>query len=387
MTEFTFATAASIRFGVGVAAELPHHSRRLGERPFLVTGRNTHRHAEVLRDISDVGSFALSGEPTFDDARAAVAAARNAHADHVIGLGGGAVLDLAKVVAALADGDTDPMDHAEVIGRGQPLPHRSLPLVALPTTAGTGSEVTANAVLTSPEHRVKVSLRGPSMLATVALVDPALTVSCPPQVTAQSGMDALTQCLEPLTSRFANPLVDALAMSGLRAAARGLARAVAEGEDLAARTDMAYCSLVGGLSLANAKLGAVHGLAGPLGGVTGAPHGAVCAALLRPVTLANIRALAEREPDNPALAKYALAAEVLTGERLGDATPQAIAGTLGGWLGQVEEQLRLPGLSELGLGADDHQTVVEASLNGSSMRGNPVALTADELSWILRHAS
>ena len=387
MTEFTFATATSIRFGVGVAAELPHYSRRLGARPFLVTGRNTHRHAEVLRDISEVGSFALIGEPSFDDARTAVAAARKAGADHIIGIGGGAVLDLAKAVAALAAGDTDPMDHAEVIGAGHPLPRASLPFIALPTTSGTGSEVTANAVLTSHEHRVKVSLRGPSMLATVALVDPALTVSCPRLVTAQSGMDALTQCLEPLTSRMANPLVDALATSGLRAAARGLARAVDEGENLEARTDMAYCSLMGGLSLANAKLGAVHGLAGVLGGTIGAPHGAICAALLQPVTSANLRAMAEREPDNPGVAKYAVAAETLTGEPLSDRSPEGIRRALDVWIGALADALRLPGLAELGLSPADHGAVVDAAMKASSMKGNPIILTADELRGVLRDAS
>ncbi len=382
MTDFTFATAASIRFGAGAAAELPHQSRRLGERPFLITGRNTHRHAEILRDVSDVGSFALAGEPTFDDARAAVRAARDARADHIIGLGGGAVLDLAKVVAALTAVDTDPMDHAEVIGGGQPLPHDTLPFIALPTTSGTGSEVTANAVLASPEHRVKVSLRGPSMLATVAIVDPALTVSCPPLVTAQSGMDALTQCLEPLTSRFATPMVDALATAGLRAAGRGLARAVAEGDDMEARTDMAFCSLMGGLSLANAKLGAVHGLAGVLGGTTGAAHGAICAALLRTVTGVNIRAMAEREPDNPALGKYAIAAEVLTGQKAAD--PGHTAYALDAWLGALEAELRLPGLAALGLADDDHDAVLDAAQRASSMKGNPITLTRDELAEILR---
>lgn len=387
MTEFTFATATSIRFGVGVAAGLPQESRRLGERPFVITGRNTHRHAEVLRDISDVGSFALKGEPSFDDARAAVAAARHAKADHIIGLGGGAVLDLAKAVAALAAGDTDPMDHAEVIGGGQPLPHRSLPCIALPTTSGTGSEVTANAVLTSVDHRVKVSLRGPSMLATVAIVDPALTLTCPPLVTAQSGMDALTQCLEPLTSRFANPMVDALATAGLRAAARGLARAVAEGEDLEARTAMAFCSLMGGLSLANAKLGAVHGLAGALGGTTGAPHGAICAALLRPTTRSNIQAMAQREPHNQALAKYAIAAEAITGEQFDGASAASVGDRLDAWLGSLVEQLHLPGLAKLGLAEEDHAAVVEAGMKGSSMRGNPITLTRDELAQILLDAA
>lgn len=386
MTDFTFATATSIRFGVGVSAELPHHSRRLGERPFLVTGRNTHRHAEVLRDVSEVGSFPVGDEPSFEVAREAVAAARESRADHIIGIGGGAVLDLAKVVAALAAGSTDPMDHAEVIGGGQPLPHARLPFIAVPTTSGTGSEVTANAVMSSAEHRVKVSLRGPSMLAAVALVDPALTVSCPSLVTAQSGMDALTQCLEPLTSRLGNPMVDALATAGLRAAGRGLARAVAEGDDLEARTDMSFCSLMGGLSLANAKLGAVHGLAGVLGGVTGAAHGAICAALLRPVTAVNLRAMAEREPANPAVGQYAVAAGALKGAALDDASPSGVAEALDAWLGALEAELALPGLAALGLAPEDHDAVVDAAMRASSMKGNPIVLTREELVDILRAA-
>ena len=216
------------------------------------------------------------------------------------------------------------------------------------------------------------------MLARVAIVDPELVLTCPPLVTAQSGMDALTQCIEPLTSRFTNPLVEALALAGIRAAGSGLVRAVEHGDDVAARTDMAFCSLMGGLSLANAKLGAVHGLAGVLGGVTGAAHGAICAALLAPVTSANIRALSDRDPDNPALAGYLLAAEALTGELSLEA--------LEAWLGALQDRLGSPGLASLGLAASDHDAVVEASMRASSMKGNPIDLTADELHAILAAA-
>lgn len=378
MSQFSFATAADIRFGAGAAAGLADEVALLGSRPFLVTGANRHRTQAVTAALGEVGHFGLGGEPTFDDARAAVAAARDAGADVVVGVGGGAVLDLAKAVAALTGAEGDPLDYAEVIGAGRKLPASSLPFVAVPTTAGTGSEVTANAVLSSPADRVKVSLRSPSMLARVAIVDPELTISCPPDVTAQSGMDALTQCLEPLTSRMSNPLVEALALAGLRSAARGLVRAVETGDDLAARTDVAFCSLMGGLSLANAKLGAVHGLAGVLGGSTGAPHGAICAALLPACTAANIRAMTQREPDNPALAGYLLAAEALTGQLSLDA--------LGEWLDGLGARLRNPGLTELGLRTEDHDDVVGKAMRASSMKGNPIDLTADELHAILRQA-
>lgn len=370
MTEFSFATATQIRFGVGVATELLGHSTGLGQRAFSVTGANQTRHAHLL-DFG-VGTFAVTGEPTFDDARAAVVAAKESEADHIVAVGGGAVLDLAKAVAILVVSDADPMDHAEVIGAGRPLPTRALPFIAVPTTAGTGAEVTANSVLTSEEHRVKVSLRSSVMLADVALVDPELALSCPPVVTAQSGMDAITQCLEPLTSRFANPMVDALALAGMRAGARSLVRAVEHGDDLDARTDMAFCSLMGGLSLANAKLGAVHGLAGVLGGVTGASHGAICAALLRATTSSNITALQERDPKNPGLAAYTLAAETITGERDVSALLE--------WLSTLEVQLGLPPVV---LAAEDREAVLDGAGRASSMKGNPIDLTSAEMHQIL----
>lgn len=378
MTTFSFATAAAIRFGLGSIEALADEVGRLGRRPFLVTGSNRTRTDPVTAELGEVGHYPLTGEPTFDDATAAVNAAREAGADVVVGIGGGAVLDLAKAVAILVGADGDPLEYAEVIGAGRRLPASSLPFVAAPTTAGTGSEVTANAVLTSPVDRVKVSLRSASMLARVAIVDPQLTVSCPPAVTTQSGMDALTQCLEPLTSRHTNPLVEALALAGLRSAGRGLLRAYQDGHDLAARTDVAYCSLMGGLSLANAKLGAVHGLAGVLGGITGAPHGAVCAALLAPTTAANISAMSDRDPENPALAGYLLGAEALTGEL-------SLSGLLD-WLPDLTARLDSPSLRDLGLRVPDHGEVVTKAMAASSMKGNPIELTADELHSILEAA-
>lgn len=377
--DFTFATSAAIRFGSGAVAHLADDVRRLGQQAFLVTGGSPERTADLVADVPVTGTYALAGEPTFDDASAAVAAARESGADVVVGLGGGAVLDLAKAVAILAVADGEAIDYAEVIGAGRSLPAEALPFIAVPTTAGTGSEVTSNAVLASPEHGVKVSLRSLAMLATVAIVDPELTLTCPPLVTAQSGMDALTQCLEPLTSRFANPLVDALATAGLRRASEGLVRAVEDGSDLRAREAMAFCSLMGGLSLSNAKLGAVHGLAGVLGGTTGAAHGAICAALLAPVTTANLHALRQREPENPALDAYATAAEALTGER---DTAELVR-----WLERLQDRLRLPGLTELGLRPEQHDAVVDASMRASSMKGNPIDLTRDELLGVLRAAA
>lgn len=379
MTDFSFGTAASIRFGAGTSRLLATEVAALGDRPFLVTGSNRARTDSITTGIGEVGHFGIAGEPTFDDAAAAVARARETGADVVVGVGGGAVIDLAKAVAILAVAEGEAIDYAEVIGAGRSLPEEGLPFVAVPTTAGTGSEVTSNAVLASPEHKVKVSLRSPAMLASVAIIDPELALSCPAHVTAAAGMDALTQCLEPLTSRMANPMVDALALAGLRSAGRGLVASVEDGGNLAARTDMAFCSLMGGLSLANAKLGAVHGFAGVLGGATGAAHGAICAALLQPVTAVNIRALGERDPDNPALGGYLLAAETLTGKLSLEA--------LDDWLGSLSERVGTRGLAELGLRSEDHAAAVEAAMRSSSMKGNPIELTHDELSEVLLAAS
>jgi alcohol dehydrogenase class IV len=271
----------------------------------------------------------------------------------------------------------DPLDYLEVIGAGKPIAWLSVPLVAVPTTAGTGAEVTANAVLASAGHGMKASLRSPLMLPRVALVDPQLTVSCPPAVTAASGLDALTQCLEPLVSVRANPVTDGLAAEGLRHAAAGLRAACADGQNLAARTDMAICALLGGLSLANAKLGAVHGLAGVIGGMAPVPHGMACAALLAPVTEANVRALRSGPPGHPALGKYAQAAQILA-----DDPAAAIEDGLA-WIRDTVTLLAVPQLGAFGIGPEQADEIAAKAARSSSMQGNPVPLSDDELRAIV----
>jgi len=252
--------------------------------------------------------------------------------------------------------------------------------VAVPTTAGTGAEVTANAVLAVPEHQVKASLRSPLMLPRVALVDPELSASCPPPVTAASGMDALTQCLEPFVSVRANPVTDGLAREGLRRAAAGLRAAYADGADGAARADMAVCSLLGGIALANAKLGAVHGLAGVVGGTAPVPHGAACAALLAPVIEANVRALRSGPPDQPALDRYAEAARLLTGEP-GATLDEGLA-----WIRETITLLAIPGLAAFGVRVQQADAIAAQAARSSSMQGNPVVLSHDDLRAILLSA-
>jgi len=381
VTSFGLALPRRVLFGPGRGAELPGLLPPLGQRVLLCTGRHPSRHGHLLGDVDPVAVVTVAHEPTVDDVRAATDDARRAGADVVVAIGGGSVLDLGKAVAVLLGNGTDPLDHLEVVGRGAPIERPSLPFVAVPTTAGTGAEVTANAPLRSPEHGVKASIRSPHLLAAVALVDPLLTLSCPPAVTASSGLDALTQCLEPYVSPQANPASDAFATEGLRRGARALRTAYEHGDDPWAREEMALASMFGGIALANAKLGAVHGLAGVIGGMVDAPHGAICAALLAPTVEANLRALREQAPDSPALHRYDEAARLLTGH--GDAD----AGDAVAWLRDIVAVLGVPGLGALGLSTAQHDEVAGKAARSSSMQGNPVPLRHEDLLAVLEAAS
>jgi alcohol dehydrogenase class IV len=379
---FDFATAGRVIFGAGRSAELPALLAAWGSRALVCTGASPDRHAALLAGLGlPAVVFPVSGEPTVDLARAACAAAREHGADVVAAIGGGSVIDTGKAAAMLLGNGGDPLDYLEVIGAGRAITRPSVPCIAVPTTAGTGAEVTANAVLASPGHKVKASLRGAPMLPRAALVDPLLTVSCPPEVTAASGMDALTQCLEPFVSPRASPLTDAVAREGIRRAAAGLRRAFADGADVGARADPAVASVAGGMALANAKLGAVHGLAGVLGGTVAVPHGVACAALLAPVIEANVAALRARAPGHPALARYAEAAALLTGD------PGAAIEDGTAWVRQTVALVGIPGLGAFGLVPGQFGTVAGQALRSSSMQGNPVTLTAGDLAQILARAA
>jgi alcohol dehydrogenase class IV len=381
MTGFEFATAGRILAGPGRAAELPGVLAGLGSRVLVCTGANPERHASLLAGLGlPAAVFPVAGEPTAGLARAGVAAAREHGADVIAAIGGGSVIDLGKAVAMLLANGGDPLDYLEVVGSGLKITRPAAPCVAVPTTAGTGSEVTANAVLAVPEHRLKASLRSPLMIPRVALVDPRLTASCPPPVTAASGLDALTQCLEPFVSVRATPVTDGLAREGLRRAAGGLRAAHADGADLAARTDMAVCALLGGMALANAKLGAVHGLAGVIGGTADVPHGIACAALLAPVIEANVRALRSGTPCSPALDRYAEVARLLTGKP-GASVQDGLA-----WIGETIALLGVPGLAAFGLGPGQADDIAATAMTSSSMQGNPVPLSHGELKAVFLEA-
>ncbi len=346
---FSFATARQIIFGPGAVEQAAPAAARMGQRALIVTGRHPQRAEILTRRLENAGVswlwFKVEGEPEVAHMACGADLARESNCDLLIGFGGGSALDGAKAIAALATNNAPIETYLEVIGRGQPLERPPLPCIAVPTTAGTGSEVTRNAVLFSPAHQVKVSLRSPMMLPEMAVVDPELTLSLPPELTAATGCDALTQLLEAFVSAKATPLTDALCRDGLLRAARALPRAVAHGEDLNARTEMALASLYSGMALANAGLGAVHGIAGPLGGMISAPHGALCARLLPFVVAANIRALQQKKPQGDGLARYTEVARLLTGSVKAEAA-DGVA-----WLHELIRQLKIPTLSQWGLSA------------------------------------
>lgn len=382
MMKFEFATAARIIFGPGTIQEVAPLAAEMGKCAFIVTGSTGERARPLLEQLDrlriEYTTFGVVAEPTTTVVTEAVELARQANCDLVLSMGGGSVLDTGKAIAVMLANPGRLEDYLEVVGQGRPLAQSPVPHIAIPTTAGTGTEVTRNAVLAVPEHKVKVSMRSPLMLPRVAVVDPLLTHTMPPSVTASTGLDALTQLMEAYVSNKASPLTDGICREGLKRAGHSLRRAYEDGSDGAAREDMAMASLFSGLALANAKLGAVHGLAGPLGGMTSAPHGVVCARLLPYVIETNISALQDRAVDSPALARYAEVAQLLTGK----VTARATDGLT--WVQDLCRVLEVPPLAEYGFDELDFADLVAKSQKSSSMKGNPVLLTADELMLVLQ---
>jgi len=381
LPQFEFATAGRIIFGEGAVREAPAAARRMGSRALIVGGRSTERTVPLASALESAALTTVQvqvvGEPTVDLIRRLAETAHSEHCDVVIAIGGGSAIDTGKAIAALLTNREDPLEYLEVIGRGRPLEHASAPFIAIPTTAGTGSEVTRNAVLGAPEQRVKASLRSELMLPRLAIVDPSLTISTPRAVSASAGLDALTQLIEPYVSPRANRYTDALCADAIPRAASALPRVCDQRENLAARTEMSWASLCGGLALANSGLGAVHGLAAPLGGMFDAPHGAICAALLPHVIAANICALRSRKPDAPALVRYEQVARMLTGR------PQASPEDGVSWLAELCRRLDIPPLSRYGVQQCDISEIAARAAKASSMKANPIVLLPAEVEDIV----
>jgi len=382
---FEFQTATRVLFGAGKLAEVGGLARGFGSRALVVTGGNPVRAERLLELLERTGvtvtTFTASGEPTIALVEQGVAAAKAAGCEFVVSIGGGSVIDAGKAIAAMLANEGALLDYLEVIGRGRAIEKASLPFVAIPTTAGAGAEMTRNAVLASPEHKVKVSLRSALMLPSLAIVDPELTLDLPPALTASTGLDALTQLIEPFTCNRANPITDAFCVEGMRRVTRSLRVACSNGQNIEARTDMAMASLYGGLALANAGLGAAHGFAAPIGGMFTAPHGAVCAVLLPRVMATNLQALRSRgESAGEVLRRYDKVAQLLNS----NADARADDGVR--WVDELVSELKIPRLGTYGISRGDVSELATKAAKASSMKANPIALTPEELTTVLGNA-
>jgi alcohol dehydrogenase class IV len=381
---FEFATATRIPFGSGVRNELPAAAAAMGRRALLVTGSAANRAGHLSEELAAAGvgtvPFIVPAEPTVGLIRDGVSKARQAGCDMVIAIGGGSALDAGKALAALLAHSGDLLDYLEIVGHGQPLTNPSLPMIAVPTTAGTGSEVTRNAVLASPLHKVKASLRSATMLPRLALIDPDLTLGLPRALTASTGLDALTQLIEPYVSVKANRMTDVCCLEGIGRIAHALPRVWRDSGDIEARADMSWASMLGGMALANAGLGAVHGFAAPLGGMFPAPHGASCAAVLPYAMDVNIRALRARARESQSLRRYTEIAAIVTGE------PSAKAEDGTQWVAQLCTMLEIPPLRIYGITKPAIPAIVERAARSGSMKGNPIELKQEELEEIVTRA-
>lgn len=381
---FEFATATKIIFGEGTVIEAALAAREYGEKVLLVSGAGKTDSSRMVDYLAgngmEVEFLRVEGEPDVDTILGDLERIRNTRIDVVVAFGGGSSIDTAKSVAVLAGNPGELLDYLEVVGKGKPISAPGLPLIAVPTTAGTGSEVTRNAVLGVPEKQMKVSLRSPYLLPKLAVVDPELCISMPPSVTASTGMDALAQVIEPFVSTRSTPFTDLYCKEGMVRVGRSLLVAYRDGGNVPARVDMSFASLMGGLALANAGLGAVHGFASPLGGIFDAPHGAICARLLAPTIKINLQALEKKAPEHPASRKYAEAARLVTGSRKADEN------VLIDWLEALCEEMQIPHLAAMGVKAADFPDIVNKAAAASSMKANPIQLTPEELTTILEMA-
>ena len=391
MFSFSVSKLPRIEFGTGTFELLPEVISRYGSSILIVTGSKSFCATEnwhyLVNELNERGIIwehcIVAGEPSPELIDETVATFADFSIELVLGIGGGSALDAAKAIAGLLKVQRSVMDYLEGVGPELEYHGPAVPFIAVPTTAGTGSEATKNAVLSvQGNDGFKKSFRDEKLVAEYAIVDPELLSTCPPSVIAANGMDALTQLIESYVSLNANTFSDALAVSGLRAARDGLLPLFQQSGQLPeAREKMAYAALISGITLAQVGLGSVHGLASPLGAFFPIPHGVVCGTLVATATQFNIRAMCEREPKNVALDKYVRVAEIMCEQRFSDRETawEELVKLLSRWT----EELQLPRLNHYGLSEDSLDKVV-ANARGSSMKTNPIVLADEELKMILQ---
>ncbi len=376
---FSFESPEKIIFGCGKVKELGNIIKTKSDNILVVTGRS-NRFAYIIDELNSKGIktavFNVGNEPTIENIIEGRNIAQKNFSSLVLGIGGGSVIDSAKAIAALLLNSGDIMDYLEVIGKGLPLTEPSIPCIAVPTTAGTGSEVTKNSVLKSVKHNRKVSMRSPYMIPELVIIDPELTLSAPEDVTYYTGMDAITQVIEPYISSSSNYFTDLLCKDAIGKGVTALNKLSENLKDKESRTDIAFTSLIGGLALSNAKLGAVHGFAGPMGGLFDIPHGLICGILLPGVLKANLKAVRSRGTQEQ-LDKYKKLATILTNRE--NSVPEDGITVIE----DLVKKLSIPGLGKFGVTDKEIKVIVDMSKNSSSMKGNTLHLTEDELTQIL----
>ena len=377
---FEFATSTRIIFENGSFRKVPDLIKEFGSKVLIVSGINKNLAYQLSESLSELNIlseiFSIHSEPTISDIEQGTELARKILSNVVVGIGGGSAVDSAKAIAALIPNQGELTDYLEVIGKARKLEKAPLPFIAIPTTAGTGAEVTKNAVIKSTENNVKVSLRSDLMYPRLAIIDPVLTLTMPPEITASTGIDALTHLLETFVSIQSNPFIDMICREGMTRISASLELAFNDGKNLEARENMAMASMLGGMALANVKLGAVHGFAGPLGGMFPIPHGAVCACLLPAVMEVNIAALKEKNMQKQLL-KFGQVARILTGNSSAVAEDGAV------WVKKLVTKLQIPTLSDFKISTGSFFELIEKAKNSSSMKGNPVELNDRQLLKIL----
>ncbi len=380
MVEFDYRAPGQIVFGTDAIQRIPDLVRDFPKKVLLITGKDRLRAGDVeeilKRNRFEVFSVSIIAEPTDTSLTHCVSVAQQDKVGWVIAVGGGSVIDSGKIISVMINNPGKVIDYVEIIGAGKPLERKALPFIAVPTTAGTGTEVTKNAVIRSLNKQVKISMRDEKLIPRIAVIDPKLTMSMTPELTAQTGLDALTQLLEAYTSKMSNPFTNMVCREGLSLVSRSFLKAFDDGMDIRARSDMALAAMYSGMALANAKLGAVHGIAGPLGGMFPIPHGAACAALLPYVIRMNVELL-QNDGDHELLCKYDDAAGILCEGGLGK---------LLAWLDSINQHMNIKPLSKFGVGPTDIRMIAMKASQSSSMKGNPVELTLEQIEEIIYSA-
>jgi alcohol dehydrogenase class IV len=384
MIDFDFSTSRRVIFRSGAINDIGRIAGEIGKKTLLVTGFHNQAAFQVKQNLISRGieviDYLRIGEPTIQTIKEGLKFAKNANINLIVACGGGSSIDTGKAISALMNNPGQLEDYLEIVGKGKKLSNSYIPLIAIPTTAGTGSEVTRNAVIRIQEKGIKVSLRGITLIPKIAIIDPELTLHLRPEITANTGMDALSQLIESYLTIKSNPLTDALCVEGMKRTIRSLEKAYNSGDDLVAREDLCIASLFSGIALANSGLGSVHGIAGVIGGLINAPHGALCARLLPYAYKINENLIIKENKESPLYKKIVIIHRLISGSKAFKSN-QVVD-----YFENIVDKLKIKKLGDYGIEKRDFSHIISISINSSSMKGNPVCLESRQIRSILENA-